>query len=117
MIRQSGFKSLCPLFRQAKEADVFAEPGEIFLPLPLVLDAEQVDDIRGRQHLFEVVRDRSPRAVQSRAGTSVLGPTSVTRAPIFRSAKMFERATRLKRMSPMIATCRPATVPFFSRIV
>ena len=30
---------------------------------------------------------------------------------------MFERATREKRMSPMMATCRPAILPFFSRIV
>src|SRR6202050_506587 len=40
------------------------------------------------------------------SGTSVVGPTSVTRAPSLVSAQTLERATRLKRMSPQITTWR-----------
>ena len=116
MIRQSGLKQLRPLFRQAEEADVFAEAGKIFLPLPLVLDAEQIDHVAVGSTSSRLCETVTPSCSNSR-GTSVLGPTSVTRAPSFRSAKMFERATRLKRMSPTIATCSPAIDPFFSRMV
>ena len=64
MIRQSGFKSCARLFRQAKEPNVFSEPGKVFLSLPLVLNAEQVDDVRRGQHLFEVVRNRDPELLK-----------------------------------------------------
>ena len=51
------------------------------------------------------------------AGTRVDGPTRVTAAPIFVRAWIFERATRLKRMSPRIATFRPRSEPRCSFIV
>ena len=40
-------------------------------------------------------------------GTSVVGPTKRTRAPIVRSPNRFERATRLCSRSPTIATVKP----------
>ena len=46
------------------------------------------------------------------------GPASVTFAPSLFRRYMFERATRLKRMSPRIVTLRPLkSGPSFSRIV
>ena len=39
------------------------------------------------------------------------GPDERDLAPSFEQPKMFERATRLKRMSPTIATCSPAILP------
>ena len=50
-------------------------------------------------------------------GSSVGGPHSTTWAPIFVSSQMFERATRLCRMSPTIATLRPFSRPLRWRIV
>ena len=51
------------------------------------------------------------------AGSRVRGATTRTRPPIvFRSA-MFERATRLCRMSPQIATVSPPSRPLRRRIV
>jgi len=50
-------------------------------------------------------------------GRSVRGPASVTSAPIFGRSARFERATRLKRTSPQIATRSPSSRPFAFRIV
>src|SRR6266536_4828610 len=66
---------------------------------------------------LSILYETSTPSFSNSRGTSVLGPTSVTRAPSLSSPKMLERATRLKRMSPMIATCRPAIFPLRSRIV
>ena len=52
--------------------------------------------------LFELTRHERARPDQRDA-----------RAPSLSKPKMFERATRLKRMSPMIATCSPGDRPFF----
>ena len=113
-IRLQQFRAL---FGQAEKADVFAEAGEIFLALTLVLDAQEIYHIGCRQDLVDVDAKRSTPSFSNSRGTSVLGPTSVTCAPSLSSPKMFERATRLKRMSPIITTCSPAIAPFFSRIV
>ena len=58
----------------------------------------------------------APKAARSR-GTSVGGPTRRTVDPSARSACRFERATRLCRMSPTIATVSPSRRPRCSRIV
>ena len=50
-------------------------------------------------------------------GTRVGGPHSTTEAPIFESSHRFDRATRLCRMSPTIATRRPLSRPFRWRMV
>jgi len=51
------------------------------------------------------------------AGSSVRGATTRTRAPIVFSNAMFERATRLCRTSPQIATASPPSWPLRRRIV
>ncbi len=56
-MRQSGLQLRGAGFGQAEEGGVFAEAGEIFLPLPLVLDAQEVDDVGVGQHGIEIVRD------------------------------------------------------------
>ncbi len=48
---------------------------------------------------------------------SVDGPQTETSAPIVCSPKMFERATRLLRMSPTMHTRSPFRDPNFSRSV
>ena len=53
----------------------------------------------------------------SPGGTSVGGPAITTEAPSLLSSHRFERATRLCRMSPTIATRSPLSRPFFCRIV
>ena len=58
----------------------------------------------------------SPQAAAS-AGSSVGGPTRRTRAPSARRACTFERATRLCRMSPTIATVRSSRRLDVSRMV
>ena len=50
-------------------------------------------------------------------GISVGGPQSVTFAPIFWNAWMFERATRLCVTSPTIQMLRPSMSPSRSRSV
>ena len=63
-MRQSGLSSLARALGQAEERGVFAEAGEVFLPLPLVLDAQQVDDVGVREHVVEVVRDRAAELLE-----------------------------------------------------
>ena len=70
-----------------------------------MLDAQQIHDVGCRQNVIDACEMVTPSFSKSR-GTSVPGPTSVTFAPSLVSPKIFERATRLKRMSPIIATCR-----------
>ncbi len=62
-----------PLFRQAEEADIFAQAGKIFLPLPFMLDTEQVHHIRGRKHVFKFVRDGDPELLKYRAARACWG--------------------------------------------
>ena len=50
-------------------------------------------------------------------GSSVDGATTRTRAPSALSSMMLERATRECRMSPQIATVRPARRPLARRMV
>ena len=52
-----GLEPFTPLFRQAEQPDVFTDAGEIFLPLSLVLNAQEVYDVRGLQHFVEIVSD------------------------------------------------------------
>ena len=51
------------------------------------------------------------------AGNRVRGATTRTRAPMMLRSAMFERATRLCRMSPQIATMSPSSRPLRRRIV
>ena len=51
------------------------------------------------------------------AGSRVRGATTRTRAPMMLSSAMFERATRLCRTSPQIATVSPPSRPLRRRIV
>ena len=54
----------------------------------------------------------------SRPGaSSVRGATMRTRAPILVNAQMFERATRLWRMSPQMTMCSPSSGPLCLRMV
>ncbi len=50
-------------------------------------------------------------------GIMVGGPEMVTSAPIFFRPIILERATLLCLMSPIIATFKPCSLPFFSLIV
>src|SRR5580693_5757002 len=47
---RTGLEVLGTLLGEAEERGVFAEAGEVFLALPLVLDAQQVDDVDFGQH-------------------------------------------------------------------
>ena len=60
---------------------------------------------------------RAADAFENRFVAGSLGPTNVTRAPSLSRPKIFERATRLNKMSPMIAAWSPAILPLRSRIV
>ena len=82
----------------------------------LELDAQHHHDVRALHRLVDPVASPGP-AARSPGGISVGGPHSTTDAPIFASSQRFERATRLCRMSPTIATRRPFSRPFFWRIV
>ena len=60
MMRQSGLSNFARCFVRPKSRMYSPKAGKIFLSLPLVLDAEQVDNVRRGQHLLEVVRNGSP---------------------------------------------------------
>ena len=49
------FQQFRAFLGQAKQADVFAEPGKIFFALTFVLDAQQIHDISGRQDVVDLV--------------------------------------------------------------
>src|SRR5204862_2409793 len=66
---------------QAKQPDVFTNAREIFLPLPLVLNPKEIDDVsgfekggievvaHGHAELFKLARHQRARADESDAGT------------------------------------------------
>ncbi len=62
-------------------------------------------------------RNFSTPRLSTYRGSSVGGPQTRTCIPIFCMAKMFERATRLCRMSPTMATLSPSRFGRRSRIV
>ena len=78
---------------------------------PLGLNAQHHHRLRLAQRGFEVALDRDARAgVRGQLRQQSVGPQSSTRAPSRGSSSMFERATRLCRMSPTIVTVTPASV-------
>ncbi len=110
----SGFARSQPLAVHAEEAGVLADRREQPAPLPLELDAQQVEHVAPRQDVVEVVRrPRRPSRPTSR-GTSVGGPQTITFAPSFVRPWMLLRATRLWAMSPTRPTVSPSTVPLLA---
>ena len=86
-------------------------PGKIFLALPLVLDAQEIDDVGVRQARRRFVRNGHAQLLEGARHQRARADQRDARAQFRSGPKMFERATRLKRMSPMMATCRPAKSP------
>lgn len=58
----AGLQFFRTLFCEAEKHGVFAGAGKVFLPLPLVLDAQKVDDVGIGQHGVDVVRDGAAHA-------------------------------------------------------
>ncbi len=93
---------------EAEVARVLVERREEVGALPLALDAQHHDDV-GVAHASPRGRDGARDAeLRELAGRSVGGPTRRTRrAERAAGACRFERATRLCRMSPTMATVEP----------
>ncbi len=116
MIKQSGFNNFARSLVKPKSRMYSPMPGKYSLRCRSCwMRSRFTTSTVGKTSSmsYEMV---TPSFSKSR-GTNVLGPTRVTRAPSFVSAKMFERATRLNKMSPMIATFNPSIRFFFSRMV
>ncbi len=57
MIRQSGFSRFPRSFVSPNSRMYSPRPGKVFLPLPLVLDAKEVNDVGRLQDFIDVVRN------------------------------------------------------------
>ena len=86
MIRQSGFKSFARCLVRPKRLVYSPSARKILFALTFVLDAEQIDDVGVGSTSSVLCETVTPSCSNSR-GTSVLGPTSVTRAPSFSRRK------------------------------
>src|SRR5207248_2560304 len=116
MIRQSGFKSFARSFVRPNKWMYSPRPGKYSRRCRSCWIRKRfTTSAVGRTS--SILCETSAPSFSNSRGTSVLGRTSVTRAPSLSRPKMFERATRLNKMSPMIATCSPAILPLRSRIV
>src|SRR5437763_15219530 len=116
MMRQSGFKSFARSFVRPNKRVYSPSPGKYSLRWRSCWIRKRFTTSTFGSTSSILYEISTPSFSNSR-GTRVLGPTSVTRAPSFRRPKMFERATRLNKMSPMMATCSPSIFPLRSRIV
>ena len=110
------FQPFRALFGEAKEPVYSPMPGKVFLALPLVLNAQKIHDIDVGSTSSMSMRHATP-SFSKIARHQRARPDQRDARAEFEQAEMFERATRLKRMSPIIATCSPAIVPLLSRIV
>jgi hypothetical protein len=90
------------------ELRILAAKGSTLLTLQL--QAQDHDDIGVTEGGIEVVQACTP-SDSTCIGNRLAGPQTRTSMPIVRIAKMFERATRLWAISPMMLTRNPTNVP------
>src|SRR5205085_6110173 len=116
MIKQSGFKSLARSLVRPNKRMYSPIPGKYSLRWRSCWMRNRFTT-SACGNASSILCEISTPSFSNSRGTSVLGPTSVTRAPSLSRPKIFDRATRLNRMSPTIATRSPEMLPRFSRIV
>ena len=103
-----GLGQLEPARVEAEVARVLARVREQLAADALLLDAQHHHDVGAFERGLDALVHAGAHLGRGPARSSVRGAATRTRAPSLVSAQMFERATRLWRMSPQIATSSPA---------
>ena len=103
--------------RTAKMSDVLPSPAASKLPCMRSVCSRSIMTMSTSSSPRCMSWNTSTPKPSMPAGRSVIGATTRTRAPMARSRTMLERATRLCRMSPQIATVRPSIRPLRRRMV